>query len=257
MHADPVDPAAVNSYGFHMGTWPKDAEPLPGMDVVAAREGYDRWAEIYDDEGNPLIALEEPQVDALLGDVRGKTVADIGCGTGRHALRLAAAGARVTALDFSAGMLAKARAKPGAERVIFVVHDLRQRWPLADGEFECVVCGLVVEHIADLAFFFGELARICRPDGLIVVSAMHPAMFLRGISARFTDPSTGRETRPRSHPHQISDLVMAALGAGLRLDHISEHTVDAALAARLPRAEKYVGWPMLVMLRLRRGRRAP
>ncbi len=221
------------------------------MEIVGAREGYDRWAEIYDNEDNPLIALEEPQVDALLGDVRRKTVADIGCGTGRHALRLAAAGARVTALDFSEGMLAKARAKPGADRVSFVAHDLHQRWPLADGAFERVVCGLVVEHIADLPFFFGELGRICRTDGFIVVSAMHPAMFLRGISARFSDPATGRETRPQSHPHHISDLVMAALGAGLRLDHISEHAVDAALAARLPRAEKYVGWPMLVMLRLR------
>jgi len=46
------------------------------------------------------------------------STADIGCGTGRHAIRLAAAaGAKVTALDFSEGMLERARAKPGADAV--------------------------------------------------------------------------------------------------------------------------------------------
>jgi SAM-dependent methyltransferase len=69
--------------------------------LMAAREGYDLWSTIYDDEDNPLIALETARVRALLGDVRGLTVADIGCGTGRHALVMAAAGARVIGLDFA------------------------------------------------------------------------------------------------------------------------------------------------------------
>ena len=42
---------------------------------------------------------------------------------------------------------------------------------------------------------------------------------------------------------------MAAVRAGLHLDHISEHAVDDALAARSPRAAKYLGWPMLLMMR--------
>jgi malonyl-CoA O-methyltransferase len=221
------------------------------IDFLTAREGYDRWSAIYDGEDNPLVALEEPVVSALLGDVAGLTVADIGCGTGRHALRLAAAGARVMAVDFSAEMLAKARAKPGAGAVTFVCHDAQQPLPLATAAFERVVCGLVLEHIADLAAFFGELRRVCGPAGFIVASAMHPAMMLRGITARFTDPTTGRETRPRSYPHQISDFVMAALQAGLAIDHMSEHAVGDALAARMERARKYLGWPMLVVMRLR------
>ena len=61
-----------------------------------------------------------------LTNLRGMKVADIGCGTGRHALAMAAAGANVTAVDFSEGMLAKARAKPGAAAVRFIQHDLEQ-----------------------------------------------------------------------------------------------------------------------------------
>src|SRR6516225_8755420 len=95
----------------------------PEVERLPAREGYDRWAAIYDDEDNPLIALEEPLVRGLLGDTRGLDVADLGCGTGRHAVPLAQAGARVTALDFADAMVARARGKPGWERVRFVAHD--------------------------------------------------------------------------------------------------------------------------------------
>ena len=108
----------------------KDTPGSDATEILATRAGYDRWAAIYDGEDNPLVALEEPQMAAALGSVAGLTVADIGCGTGRHALHLAAAGARVTALDFSEEMLRKARAKPGAAAVTFVVHDLAEPLPV-------------------------------------------------------------------------------------------------------------------------------
>src|SRR5436309_7019436 len=88
--------------------------PTTGLDLPT-REGYDRWAALYDADPNPLVALEEPWVDRLLGDVRGLSVLDLGCGTGRHALRLEAAGAVVHAIDFSEAMLDQARRKPGAD----------------------------------------------------------------------------------------------------------------------------------------------
>ena len=47
------------------------SEPLE----VPTREGYDLWSEIYDDEDNPLIALETAWIARLLGDVRGLVVA--------------------------------------------------------------------------------------------------------------------------------------------------------------------------------------
>src|SRR5512143_215063 len=97
-----------------------DAKPAV-IEVVPTQAGYDRWAEIYDDEDNPLVLLEERHIGSLAGDVAGLAVADIGCGTGRHALRFAAAGARVTAVDFSEVMLRRARAKPGAEAITFVL----------------------------------------------------------------------------------------------------------------------------------------
>jgi malonyl-CoA O-methyltransferase len=220
-------------------------------EVLPTREGYDQWAAVYDTDGNPLIAMEEPRVDDLLGDVRGLRVLDVGCGTGRHAVRLAAAGANVDAIDFSPAMLEQARQKPGAQRVTFHVHDLAKPLPFASGSFDRVVCGLVVDHIADLEGLFREMRRVCNGAGVVVVSVMHPAMMLKGVQARFHHPATGKEVRPESQPHQVSDYVMAATRAWLKFDHMSEHTVDEALASRLERAHKYVGWPMLLLMKLR------
>jgi len=219
-------------------------------DVVPTDVGYNRWSEVYDAEDNPLVLLEETKIAPLIGDVTDLAVADIGCGTGRHALRLAATGARVTALDFSERMLERALAKPGADSIKFIRHDLTQRFPLESASFDRVLCCLVLDHIADLNAFFAELRRICKPPGFVIISVMHPAMMLRGVQARFVEPMSGRRIYPKSEPNQISDYVMAAVRAGLQLDHLSEHAVDSQLAAASPRAAKYLAWPLLLLMRL-------
>ncbi len=225
----------------------------PGTDAefVSVQDGYDRWATLYDAEDNPLIALEEPRVDALLGDVSGRDVLELGSGTGRHTLRLAARGARVTALEISAEMAARAEAKPGWEAVRFLQHDLAQPLPLPDAAFDVVCSFLVLEHIADLRAFFAECKRVCRPAGRIAITTLHPAMLLRGIQAHFRDPASGRDVCPRSCPHQISDYVLAALRSGLLIETLGEYAVDAELARRSARAAKYEGWPMLLTMGLR------
>src|SRR5262245_41576442 len=61
----------------------------PNVTVVPTKDGYDRWSEIYEEDGNPLILLEESHVARSLGDVAVLSVLDVGCGTGRHSVRLA------------------------------------------------------------------------------------------------------------------------------------------------------------------------
>ena len=136
----------------------------------------------------------------------------------------------------------------------FLRHDVTRPLPLAGGAFDCVLCCLVAEHIPDLAALFRELGRVCRPGprGAIIVSAMHLALMLRGVQARFHDPRTGTHAQLASLPHQISDYVSAALRAGLAIEHLGEHSADASLAASHPRAEKYVGWPMLFLMKAAR-----
>jgi malonyl-CoA O-methyltransferase len=219
--------------------------------IIPTQSGYDRWSEFYDVDENPLVLLEDLHFPKLLGPVKGLEVADIGCGTGRHALRLVELGGRVTAVDFSQGMLERAKEKAAGRPIRFIQHDLAHPLPLPDAAFDRVICCLVLDHIADLESFFRELKRICKPDGFIAISGMHPAMTLKGVQARFTDPSSGNKVLLAGAEHCFSDYIMAVVRAGLRIEHLSEHCPDAALSARCERAKKYEGWPTLMLMKLR------
>jgi malonyl-CoA O-methyltransferase len=222
------------------------------VENVSVREGYDRWAEVYDHDGNPLVALDERVVPALLGDVRGREVLELACGTGRHTVRLADAGARVTAVDFSRRMLDEAKKRLGAREVVLAEADLTKRLPFDDEAFDLVVCCLALEHVRDLDPVFREVRRVLRDGGAFVCSDMHQAMRLRGNQANFDDPRDGTQVRVEGFSHPIASYVMAAIDAGLRLVRVEEHAGDDALAQAWPRAQKYVGWPMLFAMRASR-----
>jgi malonyl-CoA O-methyltransferase len=57
--------------------------------------------------------------------------------------------------------------------------------------------------------------------------------------------------QPGSIAHQLGEITMAALTAGFHIGAIHEDSPDRQFAERFPRAEKYIGWPMLVILELR------
>ena len=229
------------------------------LEVVSVQQGYARWSETYDIQDNPLTILEEPLVRALLGNLHGLSVAEIGCGTGRHTVYMAEAGAQVTAIDFSQEMMARAIEKTKDWDIQFVTHDLTDRLPFADDTFDRVLCCLVLEHIADLDRMIAEMARICRPGGFVLIAELHPAMFLRGLQARFTDPKTGQRVNVQSNRHLISDYANAAVRANLQIDRIEEHLADEPLLEKSPRAKEYwsefredfdLGWPMLLLVKL-------
>lgn len=92
---------------------------------------------------------------------------------------------------------------------------------------------------------FREVVRVLRPAGRVLVSAIHPAMFERGAHARFTDPTTGEVVAPSSLRHSLADFRRSAEAGGLE---VLEATPDAEFARRWPRAERYIGWPMLALL---------
>ncbi len=223
--------------------------PIGAQDplVLSLNEGYNRWAEFYDDDDNPLHLLEEAVVDEALGEVNGKVVVDLGCGTGRQTLRLAAKGAKIAGVDQSEGMLEKAKAKDATGAVRFLRVDLDEAFPFPDAAYDLVVSFLAIEHIADLRRFFSQCRRVCRASGLLYFTAMHPAMVLRGVQARYTEAS-GRKVYPKGFPYQISDYINAAIAAGLRLARITEHAPDSSLSSASQRARKYEGWPLLLTL---------
>jgi SAM-dependent methyltransferase len=105
---------------------------------------------------------------AQLGDLAQRDVLDLGCGHGMAAVVLARRGARVTALDLSAGYLAEARQRAVANNVtIHLTQADGARLPFADSSFDAIWGHAILHHL-DLAEAGRELARVLRPSGVAV-----------------------------------------------------------------------------------------
>lgn len=195
-----------------------DGTLIPPISTV---EGYRRWADSYDEPGNGLIDVEQPIVRGILDDLPVGTALDAACGTGRHTEYLAALGHRVIAIDASAEMLARARDRvPGAEFHCGDLHEL----PLPDDHVDVVVCALALAHVPDLAVAMGELVRVLRPGGHLVISDAH------GLAAGIRPPVVmiGPDGEPGYLPHanrRPGDYLRAALSLGLRVRRCDEPLV--------------------------------
>jgi ubiquinone/menaquinone biosynthesis C-methylase UbiE len=174
--------------------------------------GYERWAPLYDAPGNPLIAHEEPAVHEMLAAWPvPQRVLDAACGTGRHTVHLAALGHDVTGVDASPAMLAEAAAKSSA---LTLVEARIDALPFATGEFDAAVCALLFDHLPRIDHAIGELARVVRPGGRLLISNIHPTMALVGANAAFRDVN-GDPNYMRSYHHPVSSYFDAFRTHGL------------------------------------------
>jgi len=217
-----------------------------------ARSGYGAWSGRYDEPGNPVIGLEQPVMWSLLGSSAPGRALDAACGTGRHARRLAELGHTVTGVDIAPEMLDRARvAVPSAT---FLEGDLRSI-PASNGEFDLVVCGLALAHVAELDAAAAELARVLAAGGRLLVSVLHPFQAILGWHAPFEDDK-GRRWFVREHPHTHADYLDAFAAAGLALRRCVEPKLTAAEVPakrrafrHLPEATSaaYVGLPAVLI----------
>jgi 2-polyprenyl-3-methyl-5-hydroxy-6-metoxy-1,4-benzoquinol methylase len=130
----------------------------------------------------------------LLAHVRpGLRVLDVGCGEGRFAAALAAAGAQVTGIDVTEEPLRRARARHPELDLRLLAHD--SPWPAPDASFDAVWAGEVIEHVADTAAWLSELRRVLRSGGSLLLStpangrlALLAAALSGGAFARRFDP---------------------------------------------------------------------
>lgn len=101
----------------------------------------------------------------------GEKVVDVGCGPGGIHAQLSRAGAQVTGIDASAGMVAEARAQ--AERDALNV-DVRvgnaEQLPFPDAEFDAALCCHMLYHVPDIHAALTELRRVVRRGGRVLIS---------------------------------------------------------------------------------------
>jgi 2-polyprenyl-3-methyl-5-hydroxy-6-metoxy-1,4-benzoquinol methylase len=139
---------------------------------------------------------------------------DVGCGTGRYALALAARGFEVVAVDESVEMIAQARAKPGAERVDFRVLDAVTSMP--EGPFDAVVIIDAWEFLVDPAKTLWHIRGALRTGAPGFIVTPHPAW---RVPISMAETMGIKRLRPaygyRNSARRVIEV--AALAGGLRV----------------------------------------
>ena len=118
-------------------------------------------------------------MDAILEDVVGRTVLEVGCGRGFLAQRMSSTH-QVVALDIVLDYHLPARC-PGVQ---FVQGNI-ERLPFRDRQFDTVVCTHTLEHVQRLFTALSELKRVTRRRLIVVIPKQRPYRYTLDLHVHF------------------------------------------------------------------------
>lgn len=194
----------------------------------------DAFAAAYSAENDDSLAnayYERPAMLALAGDVAGRSILDVGCGSGSLSAALRDRGATVTAVDASAGMLELAEERLGDD-VELRAADLNDRLPFDHGSFDDVIASLVLHYLEDWTTALTEMRRVMKPGGRLFVSVDHPIVaytiqdtrpdYFENTSYGFEWEFGGQRIPMRFWRKSLQSMLDAFTSAGFRLESITE-----------------------------------
>jgi len=137
--------------------------------LAATRSYYDEFAERYDQHRGGRVPwgyhdlLDELELSFLARHATGKSVLEVGCGTGLLLERMQQFTASAQGIDLSPGMLARARAR-GLDVSEASVTSL----PFETASFDVVCAFKVLAHVLDIRQALSEMTRVTRVGGIVI-----------------------------------------------------------------------------------------
>lgn len=141
---------------------------------------FERYQQLRQNPISMNEVVEKPTMFALLPDLNGKKVLDLGCGTGEHLAHYLALGAeKVVGLDLSAMMLEAAQNRLlalGYKESQFALHALPMEAldQIPDNDFDLVVSSFAFHYIEDFSALLAKVSAKLTACGTLIFSQEHP-----------------------------------------------------------------------------------
>jgi len=211
-------------------------------------------------------AAEWPALRALLPDLRGLKVLDLGCGFGWFCRWARAQGAaQILGIDVSENMLARARASTADPAITYVRADL-ERLDLSRAVFDLAYSSLALHYVEDLGGLLRKVHEALAADGVLVFSVEHPIFMAPTRPAWSVDADGGRtwpvdaylvegprrtdwlaEGVVKQH-RTIGTTINLLIRQGFAISHLEEWgPTDAQIAARPDLAQERQRPPFLLV----------
>lgn len=194
----------------------------------------------------------------------GRATLDVGCGEGRSARELRAAGHRVVGIDGSPAMTRAARDHDATGS--YLVADAAAL-PFADGSFDLAVAYNVLMDLDDLEGSLQEIARVLELGGRLAACVLHPVAEAgsfeeRAAGARFaiedsyfgvrdyklTFERRGRSMTFSSTRYPLESYARALEGAGFAIERLREPRAPASAVEADPSEERWTRVPLFLFL---------
>ncbi|KAB8141273.1 class I SAM-dependent methyltransferase [Chloroflexia bacterium SDU3-3] len=206
--------------------------------------------------------IEMPAMLSMIGDIQGRTILDIGCGSGIYTKILASHDAHVTALDISHSMIEIAKDYcQGLD--ISLIHTSFEEYIAEQMSFDIIIASFMLGYFQDLAGSFRKIRSLLKPGGFSIISGLHPIKTSRSKISEFpvvddyfsegyyfSEIVKDQPKMPLLR-RTIQDICNAAIESGLSIEKILEPT--PAQREGLPNELEYLfHTPTIIALKLAR-----
>ena len=234
---------------------------ITGRDAVIEKdpvEAYDLWSAGYDNQpGNLMLDLDEVIFSKLLNniEIEGRSVADIGCGTGRHWEKIYAKNPlQLTGFDVSPGMLKILKQKYPQSNTSCITDDLFADIPAAS--YDVIISTLTIAHIKNIEEALNNWCRILKENGEIIITDFHPAVLANGGRRSFIHEQ--KQLFVTNYVHSLNTIMAILCENGFTVERHEEKYIDDSVKEyyakqnALPVFEKFKGMPVIYGLHLKR-----
>ncbi len=183
-----------------------------GLSDRVARKGFVEGKIVTNSQTRSAVSLAEKISDAkyattrefdrtykeygvdLVPEGEGRSLLDIGCGTGLNSERLSSKGYEITGVDISAVAIEQYRSRGFRGHV----EDVTRGMSFQSASFDVVFAADVIEHLVDIELFGKEVFRVLKPGGILVLSTPNSAFWVYRILGVL-----GRTVSELQHPGHL------------------------------------------------------